>query len=62
MKTYQNPQPHAVEKANKPQYKPSNLDGSKHKDSKENLTQKPSLKEIFKEQAEEKAWRDSLSS
>ena len=57
MKTYQNPQPQAVESANKIRNKPSNLAGSKNKNG-ENL--KKSNKEIFKNESEEQAWKDAL--
>ncbi|KTD08506.1 hypothetical protein [Legionella jamestowniensis] len=58
MKIYQSPQPYAVEQANKPQKKPSNLAGSKHK--KENETEKKSNKEIYKNKGEEQAWQEVL--
>ncbi|ASQ46883.1 hypothetical protein [Legionella clemsonensis] len=58
MKTYQNPQPYAVEEANKPKKKPSNLAGSKHRVK--NKTKKESSKDIFKNESEEQAWQEVL--
>lgn len=58
MKTYLNPQPYAVEEANKPRKKTSNLAGSKHK--KINKTKEESNKDIFKNKGEEQAWQEVL--
>ncbi|CEK09743.1 hypothetical protein [Legionella hackeliae] len=58
MKIFQNPQPFAVEGANKSPNKPSNLAGSKHKG--EDLEKKLSNKEIYKTKDEESAWKEVL--
>ncbi|KTD18533.1 Uncharacterised protein [Legionella lansingensis] len=59
MKTYQNPQPYAVDRVSKLKDKPNNLEGSKHKKGIGTLDQKTS-KEIFKRESEEQAWKDVL--
>ncbi|WED42697.1 hypothetical protein [Legionella cardiaca] len=56
MKTYQNPQPHAVERINKTFNKPGEHQTSKTNKKSAKLTNK----EIYKNEAEEKAWEHVL--
>lgn len=51
MKTYQNPQPYAVERINKIQNKPNAKESTKHEIKTKNL---------ISEESEEQAWRDVL--
>jgi hypothetical protein len=60
MKSYQNPQPQAVERADKLEEKPSNLAGSDYKINTEKPTEEKSDAEIFKTESEEQAWKDVL--
>lgn len=55
MKTYQNPQPQAVERINKLKEKPQ-----EHPPKMQHYKTKKSNKEIFKTESEEQAWRDVL--
>lgn len=57
MKTYQNPQPHTVKRADKEHNKPNNL-GGKKKNSPSSA--KKTAKEIFQTESEEQAWEKVL--
>ncbi|ARB92977.1 hypothetical protein A6J40_12655 [Legionella longbeachae] len=60
MKTYQNPQPYAVDRINKIQNKPTHIETTKHEIKTENSIFEESDTEIFLNESEEQAWRDVL--
>ncbi|KTD69193.1 MULTISPECIES: hypothetical protein [Legionella] len=60
MKTYLNPQPHAVERINKLRNKPSSMPAPRHEKVVPERAEKSDT-EIFETESEEQAWRDSLA-
>ena len=60
MKSYQNPQPQAVEKANKIPTKGEAFDKKKNEKKARQPSLEASDKEIFQNESEEQAWADSL--